>query len=185
MNHEITETWACVLKWLENYTRFVVKLKPSGIVLLVKYCYAYPIYNPAFLSLISILIPHLEVSTTGIGAFLLLAPLAFFKIIIATLTTSTNNNHLNVSTKPARRNLCDHLILSFVIFLSLFNIHIHSCHISLVLLSLPATSCSLSPWHRWVSVALSPRCHVPLLPCHSALPPAHQPRLACSSSCSN
>lgn len=50
-----------------------------------------------------------------------------------------------MSTKSTHANLHDHLILPFVIFMSLFNIHIHNCCISLVLLSLPPTASSLSP----------------------------------------
>lgn len=80
------------------------------------------------------------------------------KSITTTMTTNNNNNHWNnvkkISNKPAHVNLHNHLIRSFVIFMSLLNIHIHSCRISLVLFSLPLTACSLSPWHHWVSAAI-------------------------------
>lgn len=72
-------------------------------------------------------------------------------------------------------NQQDHKSNFFLISMSLLNIRFHSCHISLFLLSLPPTACSLSPWQCWVSVALSPRCHVLLLPCHSAPLPVHRP----------
>lgn len=68
--------------------------------------------------------------------------------------------------------------------MNLLNIHTHSRRFSLALLALTLPACSPSPWHSWVSVALSPRCHVLLLPRHSAAPPAHRARLARGGSCS-
>lgn len=57
--------------------------------------------------------------------------------VIATAATANDNySNVHVSVKPARANL--------VVFLSFWwisNIHIHSCQISLALLSVPPTAC--------------------------------------------